>query len=262
MKTKIFSVALMFAALTLTACGSNNQSTSSASAKPSTSNPTSQKTSSTPASTSSAAPVHEHNWEKTADNAEEAGFAKTAKYKCKDNEHYALRWSAKDMNEEASLAACGLTAKDNTVYAEINADNIRLRKAENDQGTEALGTHVVYKVKAAAAMQNVGFEFEATTKSGFSVPVFDYVSGDQQQGYIKKADGTLELTTKRYGLRVNGAEVTLGEDLYDDVDGEHGWWNWNVKFNLQAGENTIDVYCLGGYRAYIENFQLVAGSAF
>ena len=73
MKTKIFSVALMFAALTLTACGSNNQSTSSASAKPSTSNPTSQKTSSTPASTSSAAPVHEHNWEKTADNAEEAG---------------------------------------------------------------------------------------------------------------------------------------------------------------------------------------------
>ena len=261
MKTKIFSVALMFAAMTLTACGSNNTS-SSASAKPSTSNATTQKTSSQPASTTSAAPVHEHNWEKTADGATEAGFAKADKYKCKGNEHYALRWAAKDMNEEASLAACGLTAKDTTVYAEVNTDNIRLRKAENDQGTEALGTHVVYKVKATAAMQNVGFEFEATTKSGYTVPVFDYVSGDQQQGYVKKADGTLELTTKRYGLRVNGAEVTLGDDLYDEVDGEHGWFNWNVKFDLKAGENTIDVYCLGGYRAYIENFQLVAGTAF
>ena len=94
MKTKIFSVALMFAAMTLTACGSNNTS-SSASAKPSTSNATTQKTSSQPVSTSSVAPVHEHNWEKTADGATEAGFAKADKYKCKGNEHYALRWSAK-----------------------------------------------------------------------------------------------------------------------------------------------------------------------
>ena len=198
-----------------------------------------------------------HNWGDAITNyAKEDGYAQTSSYKCAYGEHYALRWEALDMDQAASLEACGLTAVDSTVYAELNSDNIRLKKAENDGGTEKLGTHVVYKVKVATAVENAGLEFYAKSRSGYDVPVFDYVSNDSQQGYIKKDDGTLELTTKRYGLRVNGVEVTLGADQYGNVNGVTDWFDWNVTFNLQAGENVIDVYCLGGYRANIYKFQV------
>lgn len=204
-----------------------------------------------------------HNWARTEKAATEIeGYAKTEQYKCSYGDHYALRFSAQEMDEALSLEACGLTAKDSSIYSEVNtsgshAGSIRLRKAENDGGTEKLGTHAVYKVKLGAAATNVDLEFEIDPKDGFDVPVFDYVSNDSQQGYIKKADGTLELTTKRYGLRVNGVDVELGQDLHGDVNGgSHLWFNWNVKMNLQEGDNIIDVYCLGGYRAYIYNFQL------
>ena len=208
-------------------------------------------------------PKSAHDWQTQGKSADVAGAAKTEQFKCSFGDHYALRWSALDMDEAASIAACGLEAKDTTVFAEVNtsgshADSIRLRKAENDGGEkEAFGTHVIYKVNVAADAQNVDLSFQIDPKSGYDVPVFDYVSGDQQQGYVKQADGTLKLTTKRYGLRVNGNEVELGQDLHGEVNGGSKlWFNWNVKMNLTAGINTIDVYCLGGYRAYIYNFQL------
>ena len=203
-----------------------------------------------------------HNWgEPTVNYPKETGYAQTSSYKCSYGDHYALRWEALDMDEALSLEACGLQAKDTSIYAETNSDNIRLRKAENDGGNEAKGTHVVYKVKVATAVENAGLEFYAKSRSGYTIPVFDYVSNDSQQGYIKKDDGTLELTTKRYGLRVNGAEVKLGADKYGEVDGVTDWFDWNVKFNLQAGENIIDVYCLGGYRANIYKFQITGLAA-
>ena len=203
-----------------------------------------------------------HNWEKVKDNAEEAGYAKTTQYKCSYGDHYALRWSALDLDQEASLEACGLSAVDSSIYAEINNSgshegSVRLKKAENDGGTAKLGTHIVYKVKVGTAVQNADLEFQIDPKDGYDVPVFDYVSNDQQQGYVEDAEGNLVLTTKRYGLRVNGQEVTLGEDLHGNVNGGSKlWFNWNVQINLNAGENVIDIYCLGGYRAYIYNFQL------
>ena len=208
-------------------------------------------------------PALEHDWQRTDKAAStEEGFVKTEQYKCSKADHYALRFSATEMDEAASLEACGLEAKDTTIYAESNtsgshAGSIRLRKAENDGGTKAKGTHIVYKVKLAAEAKNVDLEFQIDPKSGYDVPVFDYVDGDAQQGYIEKNDGELELTTKRYGLIVNGERVELGEDLHGNVNGGSKlWFNWNVKMDLQEGTNTIDIFCLGGYRAYIYNFQL------
>lgn len=204
----------------------------------------------------------DHNWESQGNSADVDGAAATEQFKCSQGDHYALRWSAQSLDEAATLEACGLPSVDQNIYAEINnsgshSGSIRLKKAENDGGEEKLGTHVVYKINVAAAVTNAELSFQIDPKSGYTVKVFDYVDGDQQQGYIKKQDGSLELTTKRYGLRVNGADVTLGEDQYDAIDGGSKlWFNWNVKVNLNAGINTIDVYCLGGYRAYIYNFQL------
>lgn len=207
-------------------------------------------------------PTLEHKWVATnATPREETGFATLNQFKCDYGDHYALRFSASDFDEAATLAACGLEAKDTTVYPELNSSgshsgSIRLRLAENKGGTEALGTHVIYKIKLNAAVENASLEFEIDPKSGYDVPVFDYVSNDDQQGY-RKINGELKLTEKRYGLRVNGTEIDLGADKYGDVNGGSKlWFDWNVKLNLVAGENTIDVYCLGGYRAYIYNFQL------
>lgn len=207
-------------------------------------------------------PKTEHNWQTQGASAAVAGAAATEQFKCEFGDHYALRWSAVDMDEAASLAAMGLDAKDSTLYSEINTSgshegSIRLKVAENKGNQEAYGTHAVYKVNLGADATDIDLSFQIDPKSGFDVPVFDYVSNDDQQGYVKQADGSLVLTTKRYGLRVNGVEITLGEDLHGDVNGGSKlWFNWNVKLNLTSGVNTIDVYCLGGYRAYIYNFQL------
>ena len=210
-----------------------------------------------------AIPTLEHNWEATdAVIAEEDGYAKLSQYKCSLGDHYALRWSAIDLDEAASITACGLAAKDTTYYPEINtsgshANTVRLRKAENDGGTEKIGTHIIYKIKVGADVTNAGLEFCIDPRADFNVPVFDYVSNDSQQGYIKNENGELVLTTKRYGLRVNGEEIMLGDDKYGEVNGGSSlWFDWNVSFDLHEGENIIDVYCLGGYRSYIHNFQI------
>ena len=205
----------------------------------------------------------DHNWESQGASAAVDGTAATEQFKCKFGDHYALRWSALALNEAESIAACGLTAKDTDYYPEINtsgshSNSIRLKKAEYVGQSSHVGTHVIYKVNLGAAATDIDLSFQIDPKSGFEVPIFDYVSNDDQQGYRKLGDDdTLTLTTKRYGLRVNGTEVELGKDLHGNVDGGSKlWFNWNVKMNLQAGVNTIDVYCLGGYRAYIYNFQL------
>lgn len=204
-----------------------------------------------------------HDWESQGNSAAVDGAAATEQFKCKLGDHYALRWAATDFNDAETIAACGLDAKDSTYYPEINSSgshsgSIRLKKAEYVGQDSHVGTHVIYKVNLGAAATNIDLSFQIDPKSGYDVPVFDYVANDDQQGYRKLGDDdTLTLTTKRYGLRVNGVEVELGEDLHGDVNGGSKlWFNWNVKMNLNAGINTIDVYCLGGYRAYIYNLQL------
>ena len=122
-----------------------------------------------------------HNWQRTEKAATEIeGYAKTEQYKCSYGDHYALRFSAQEMDEALSLEAMGLTAKDSTLYSEINTSgshegSIRLKVAENKGGTEAKGTHAIYKVKLGAAAQNVDLEFQIDPKSGFDVPIFDYL---------------------------------------------------------------------------------------
>ena len=192
-----------------------------------------------------------HDWQKVKDNDAVSGFVTTSQYKCEltGEAHYALRWSALEYDEQLSN-----DVEKNTSGS--HSGSVRLNTAENKDGTKAKGSHLVYKVKVGAAVEHACLAFDVTTKSGYDVPVFDYVSGDAQQGYIEKEDGTLELTTKRYGLIVNGQNVELGEDGYGNVNGKAGIFDWVVDFPLTAGDNVIDVYCLGGYRAYINAFML------
>ena len=94
---------------------------------------------------------------------------------------------------------------------------------------------------------------------GSPAPVFDYVSGDEQQGYVQNDAGEWVLTTKRYQLKINNVIAPLGQDNYGGnitgVAGEPHWYDWPVSFNLTAGVNTVEILCLGGYRAYLYDFQ-------
>ena len=193
-----------------------------------------------------------HEWVKVKDNEAETGYVTTAQYKCEkisaEDPHYSLRWAATQFDATLSNDI-------ETFDSGSHLNQIRLKTAENLNGEKAKGSHLVYKVKSGVAVEHAGLAFDVVSKDS-SVPMFDYVSNDQQQGY-REIDGELVLTTKRYGLIVNGVEYELGEDGYGNVASKtEKIFDWVVDFPLKAGENTIDIYCLGGYRAYIKSFML------
>ena len=201
-------------------------------------------------------PTLDHDWEKQKDNAKEDGYTQTAQYKCKFGDHYALRFAALDFVDSVDIETNGASSS--------NPNSVRLKTAQYDgQNREKIGSKLVYKIKSGAAAQNVGFSFNAVLKygSGAPAPLFDYVSGDQQQGYIENENGELVLTTKRYQLKVNDKIIEIGNDekYGNDITGEAGkpvWYDWPVSFDLVAGDNTIEILCLGGYRAYLYDFQV------
>ena len=285
---KVLKVVTLFAALALTACNGGNaaQSTSGAGSKSgapaSTTSVHSHKwvedtAAGKPATCESAGtkvekcecgetkstpiPALEHEWEKVKDYAEEAGYSKTAQYKCKHGDHYAIRWTALDYTASVNIEENGATAD--------NPNSVRLKTAQYDNGGsseapgETVGSSLTYKFKSGAAVQKAGFAFNAVLKygNGAPAPLFDAMSGDQQKGWIEKPDGTKELATKRYQLKVNGQVVEIGEDKKygNDITGEAGkpqWYDWPVEFPVVAGENTVEILCLGGYRAYLYDFQV------
>ena len=271
---KLLKVVTLFVTMALTACGGGaNNGSASSGAKSGDSSPKSSthshswvedKEAGTPATCEAAGskvekcscgetkttPIpalgHDFSGEGTADAAV-TGSVATETVKCSRCNKYAIRWAAKDYDVELSR----------DIEKTRDDGSLRMNTAQyKGNNEEELGSHLVYNVNSYAEVQNAGFTFKIQQKSDWDGPLFDYQSGDQQQGYIKKDDGTLELTTKRYMLKINDVVVPLGDDpTSEGVDrGSTGYYNWPVSFKLNSGINKVEIVCLGGYRAYLYNF--------
>ena len=198
---------------------------------------------------------HDFSGTGTAEEAVEGSVA-TERVKCANCSKYAVRWAAKDYD----------TTLSNDIEATKDDGSIRLNTAQYKGGDEKIeGSKLVYNVNSYATVEKAGFMFKIKQKTDWDGPLFDYQSGDQQQGYIKKDDGTLELTTKRYMLKINDQIVPLGDDptAEDGVErGSTGFYSWPVSFKLNKGINKVEIICLGGYRAYLYNFAFTGLPAF
>ena len=191
-------------------------------------------------------PTSDHDYQsigafETADNS-----VNLEEYGCSTCNKYAYRWSALQFDQTLS------TNVDTT-----NSQYVRFQSSvENANGEISTGSHIVYKINMPVTLTNVGLAFNVSQSNGY--PVFASISGSSQ-GYVVNQYGDLEQATKRYGLRVNGVEITLGDEDYtfSGNSSTHQWFNWPVKFNLVAGINTIDFYCLSSsYRGRMYEFQI------
>ena len=202
-------------------------------------------------------PKTDHNWELISiHTAPEAGYVASSFYTCMGSNptHLALRFKANEFNTELST-----TDIEKNGASSSNPNSIRLVTAQTQTKT---GSKIVYKFRINDDAQKATLSMNAVLKygSGAPAPVFDYVSGDEQQGYVQNETGEWTLTTKRYQLKVNDVIIPLGQDNYGgDITGEAGdphWYDWPVEFNLTKGDNTLEILCLGGYRAYLYDFQI------
>ena len=123
------------------------------------------------------------------------------------------------------------------------------------------GSRAVYYINSYAAATNVGFAFHIKQKSDWTGPLFETQSGDNLRGQNKlvyeQGNVTYERAAHRYELRINDQVIQLGKDSTNVAEGTEGWYDWPVSngFNLNAGKNKIEIICLGGYRAYLFDFQ-------
>ena len=109
------------------------------------------------------------------------------------------------------------------------------------------------------ALSCAGLSFYIQTHaSAPGYAIFDNYYNDSNFGYDYNEYGELVQSTKRYGLRVNGTQIFLGEDNTECVAGanEIRWFTWPVSFSLSAGINSFEFYGLGGYRPTIQAFQI------
>ena len=189
-------------------------------------------------------PVTDHNYQDVGAFEVANGSTLMEEYRCVDCGENTLRWNAKDYDRDLSC------------LVEDSSDYIRFQNtAENANGVEQTGSHIIYRINSPVAMSNVGLSFYINVSSGRTV--FDAIEGDANRGYIWNNYGELEPSPKRYGLRINGNEIALGDDIYGQITkSTTAWFNWPVKFNLVEGENRIDIYCLGGYRVRMYQFQI------
>ena len=189
-----------------------------------------------------ALPRLSHNWSAVGTFEKGEGSAQLDEYECSQCNKCALRWNALDYD----------TTESNDL--QIGGDYVRFTTViENRDGMESRGAHLVYKINVPKAQRNVGLAFYARPNT--SAPVFSAVESDSYVGYYQLNDGSFEKAPVRYGLRVNGQEIRLGDDLYGRQTATD-WYQWPVSFNLVAGLNTIDLYCMGSYRAYMYQFQI------
>ena len=167
-------------------------------------------------------------------------------YGCQYCDQYVLRWDAMEYDQNLSQGV--------DLYSG-SAIRFKSGMVENQGGTIQTGAHIIYKLNIPTYLANVGLAFNMSQSNSSSSRVFYSSSG---QGYIFDDNGNLVQTTTKYGLRINGQEIRLGDDYYDYVSNSNiNWYNWPVKFDLVAGENTIDIYCLdSNYRARIYDFQI------
>ena len=114
-------------------------------------------------------------------------------------------------------------------------------------------SYVTYKIQAARAVAHAGLDFEVTPSS-YGVSIFEAVENDEKPGKDLDDEGNIINSTHRYALYVNNQRVKLGQD--STASSEKAWYTWPVDFALNAGENTIRIVCMGGYRGVMHNFRL------
>lgn len=180
------------------------------------------------------------------------GYIATTGHNCSICNKSALRWSARDYDTTDSSSGLDLT-HDGDKSVRFASGSV-----ENKGGTEAVGSHIIYKINVAAAQEKVGLAFRIKNTGGNNgnADVFGPVTNDTSVGYIKQADGTFKESTHRYGLRVNDVEYFLGDNNYGNQPSKTGWFEWPVQFPVKAGVNKIDVFAYRGYRADLYEFEL------
>lgn len=190
-------------------------------------------------------PSTEHNYQPVGAFEKVGDCVYVEEYGCANCDEHALRWSALDY--DASLSN-GVDLYNST------AVRFKSNMVENQNGVEQTGSHIVYRFNAPRALNNVGLSFLMSQSIG--QPPFNNPNG--AQGYIRNEFGELVPSDKKYGLRVNGVEIYLGDDTYGSVNtSSNTWYDWPVSFNLVAGENIIDIYCLSSsYRGRMYEFQI------
>ena len=173
------------------------------------------------------------------------GCANSGIYECVYCQYQASKWDAHVFDSSLS--------NDVDNYSEY----VRFGAVENLNGVEQRGSHIVYKYYSAQPDRNVKLSFEITS-NGSSKCVFDLESNDTSRGYDYDEQGNLVEATKRYGLIVNGQKIQLGDDPYygQTSSSSYKWYYWPATFDLAMGENTIEIYCLGTYRARIRSFMI------
>ena len=164
---------------------------------------------------------------------------------CKNCHSGVLEWSALDYD------------KDETRDPDKHTDYVRFNTPQyKGQDKSVPGTLLVYKISVQKAVKDAGLAFDILPHSQVKA-LFVAIDNDTGPGYEENEAGELEKAKFRYGLFVNGERIQIGQDNYGDaVESVRGWFDWPVKFDLKAGENTIALLGLGGYRAQMYNFRL------
>ena len=198
--------------------------------------------------------VHYHEYSETPDVTTPAGdnYIATEAYNCTgDCNTSVLRWSALDFDVTKSTERSTAAPEGNRQSGKA----IRFSSTPNYDGGDVtkLGCHIVYNVKIAADVTNVGLAFLTTARSEVS-NVFNKVEGDSSKGY-EYVNEELVRPASRYGLKIDGEVVILGES--NETFNGTTWYQFPVTIaSLTAGIHEIEIYNLGGYRVDMFNFQL------
>ena len=187
-------------------------------------------------------------------DAEKGTIAATA-YDCEVCQATVLEWSALDFDESSLVTQ---------VVQENGVDvGVKMKTADKCDPTsssaggpcnpETVGTKYVYKLDIYEAVTDAVLSFKIKPYNSYGNPhIFATESGDYCPGYVDDGNGGYKMADNRYGLFVNGQFVELGEDPYgtdSSLKGKVAWFDFQAKFNLTKGVNTIEILCLGGYPA-------------
>ena len=188
--------------------------------------------------------THTHKYaDAKSGTLETAGCTTVDVYNCVDGDASALRW-----------VATAYDATSNEIEAPASDGSIRFNRAQGKNGEDDKGGHLVYKINSPVAAKDVNLDFYIQAHNQ-NVAIFDAVANDSGAGKDVDADGKYTVTpTKRYALYVNDQRVELGDD--PGASTAKAWFTFPAKFDLNAGENKIEIVSLGGYRAKMYNFQL------
>ena len=156
-----------------------------------------------------------------------------------------LEWDAKNYVKDATVV------DGSTTNGVKFTGNPTIANDTNDGIVER--SYVTYKIQAARAVAHAGLDFELTPSS-HNVAIFETIDNDEKPGKDINEAGEIITSAHRYALYVNDQRVQLGKG--PDASTEKAWYTWPVDFALKAGENTIRIVCMGGYRGVMHNFRL------